>query len=376
MSIFTADRESVVTHLVFPLRGGSLAVLIVFALLFTLVKLASLFGIWLGFVLLVLLSGYAFRLLDSVAEGRPEPPVMEGELVSGATERRPIWLAFIVVTGYWLIQVLEKFAPEWLATVSAGLMFALVPAAIALLGLRHTNTVSVLNPLALMLTAREMGWYYLAALVTIVLALAVNAFAGSIPLAAPFVSFVQLYALLAVFSVTGGALYSRRHTLGTRTVKSPEQSEARRVKYETMDREQVLDEIYQFARVGQINKAYDHIRHEIANHPGGLPYHEAVFRSLSKWEDKTLALRVGQDLVSELVTGRRSGDAVDVTAQCLEWEPGFRLANAAEVIRLATAARQMGRPAIARQLLEDFESRYPDDPAREIAQRLREELRK
>ena len=223
--------------------------------------------------------------------------------------------------------------------------------------------VSVLNPVALMLTAREMGWYYFAALITIVLALALNAFAASLPLAAPFVSFVQLYAFLTVFSVTGGALYSRRHTLGTRTVKSPEQSEARRVRYETMDREQVLDEIYQFARGGQMNKAYDHIRHEIANNPGGLPFHEAVFRSLSNWADKTLALRVGQDLVSELVAGKRSGDAMKITEQCLMWEPGFRPERATDAIRMANEARLISRPAMARQLLQDFETRYPNDPA-------------
>ena len=375
MSKFTADRESVLAHLIFPLRGGSVLVLIVFSLLFTLVKLAGLFGIWLGFMLLVLLSGYAFRLMDSVAEGRREPPVMEGELVSGATERRPIWLTFIVVSGYWFVQALEKFAPWPLATVSAGLMFALVPAAIALLGLRQANPVSVLNPLALMSTAREMGWYYFAALITIVLALALNVFAASLPLAAPFVSFVQLYALFAVFSVTGGALYSQRHALGTRTVRSPEQSETRRVRDETTDREHVLDEIYRLARIGRMKEAYAHIRQEVANNAGGLPYHEAVFRSLGNWENKALALRVGQDLVSELIAGKRSGDAMKVTEQCLMWEPGFRPARAAEAIRLAKEARLVSRPAIARQLLQDFETCYPDDPALEIAQRLREELR-
>jgi hypothetical protein len=369
-----ADQESVLTHLAFPLRGGSLLVIIVFTPLLTLAYAAGLFGIWLGFVLIVLLSGYAFRLMDSVAEGRPEPPVMGAELLSGATERRPVWLGFTVVTAYWLVQALQTFAPGWLATATAVSMFALLPAAIALLGLRHADPYNVLNPVALVLTARELGSYYFAALLSIVMALALSKLASGITLATPIFLMVQLYALLVVFSVTGGALYSRRHALGTNTVRSPEQYDARLARDEERDRDVFLDEVYQLVRVERIRDAYQRLQQGLNEFAGDTPQQQSVFRSLGRWDDKSLALIFGRDLVSTLIENKQSGAALEIAERCLSWEPEFRPAHAAEAIRLANYARHSGHAGIGRQLLADFEMRYPNDPAREIALRLREEI--
>ena len=78
--------------------------------------------------------------------------------------------------------------------------------------------------------------------------------------------------------------------------------------------------------------------------------------------------------MSALVAGRHSDAAVEVTAQCMAWDSGFRPAAAAEAIRIAHQANYQGRVGIARRLLGGFEDRYPDDPAIQIAQSLRESI--
>ncbi len=367
------SRESLTSHLLFPLRGGSILVIIIFALLFSIVRLAGLFGLWLGFVLVVLLSGYAFRLMDSVSEGRKEPPVMGADLISGATETRPVWLGAAVLAGYGVIVVVSYLAPGW-ENAAALLLFALAPAAIALLGLRHTDPWNVINPVALLLTAREMGWYYFGSLVAIIAALLVRALIGTVTVATPVVLFVELYAMLVVFSVTGGALYARRHVLGTGTVNAPEQVEALRAKDEATVRENFLDEIYRLDRVGRHRDAYQLLRKEVDQQACGLPEQRAILQALGGWENKFVALHFGRDLVSALVAGRHSDAALEVAAQCMAWDSEFRPATAAEAIRLFHQARHHGRAGLARRLLEDFEERYPGDPATEIAISLRDSI--
>lgn len=374
MPLKVEGRESPIHHLTYPLRGSALWVLVVFAFLFTIVRAAGLFGLWLGLLLVYLFTGYAFRLLDSIAEGRREPPVMESGLVNVTSEPRRLWLTLMVAIGYWVVTLVDGTAPAWVTNLTALLLISLLPAVIGLLGLRRQGSLALFNPVALVLVAWEMGWYYFSSLAAVLLASALHFLVRGMQLFEPVALFVDLYAFLVVFSATGGALYSRRLEMGTPTVDSPEQQHERRTREENNDRDNFLDEAYRLTRGDRVRDAHALVRRELSGNNSGPDRHQAIFTALAKWESKRLALRVGRDLVSNLVEHRRSRDAVRVARQCVTWDPHFRPLRAAEAIRLANEARQVGDPALARRLLAGFESTYPGDPATAVAATLREEL--
>lgn len=364
---------SLIAYLSRPLRGGSLGVLVVFALLVSLALSAGLFGLWLLLLLAVALSAYAFRLLDGTAEGRREPPVMGVEHFNPVTERRPLWLLLACWLGYLSHEGVSAFAPGWAATLWAWLLATLLPAAIGILGLRTDQPAWILYPIALLRTAREMGPHYLMCLAALALGVVLYRYTEDANLIRPVAVFVQLYALFVVFSIVGGTLYNRRVELGTATVDSPEQRDARRDREEQRALNSFEDEIYRLTRAGELQRAYDAIGQRLAGADDRLGLQRMILEALLRWEDKRLALRVARDLVSELIAARQSGAALEITGRCLQCDPAFRPARAAEAIRLVNEARSRGRPGLARQLLSDFEEHYPGDPALPVALELRED---
>jgi len=184
-----------ISYLLLPLRGGALGVLVVFALLVSLALTAGLLGLWLLVLLAVALSAYAFRLLDGAAEGRRAPPVMGAELFNPVSEHRPLWLLLACSLGYLSHAGVSALAPGWPATLWAWLLVALLPAAIGVLGLRTDQPAWVLNPVALLSTAREMGLHYLACLAALVLGVVLYRATEDAGLIRPVAVFVQVYAI-------------------------------------------------------------------------------------------------------------------------------------------------------------------------------------
>lgn len=371
MTLINIDRDSPVSWLLFPLRGDALSVLVVFALLNVLADAAGLLGIWLKMILLVAIWAYAFRLLDSVAEGRHQPPEMSASTLNPVDERRPLWLLLVAGIGYGINAALGPSLPAAAGAALGYILLALLPAAIAILSLHDAAPTRILNPLDITRAVRGMGKYYLVCLLVLVLGVFLFRFAAVSPLLRPVSVFLQLYALLVVFSVIGGTLYLRRHELGTATVDSPEQRTARELLEQDKAHDEMIDEIYRLSRAGKLTAAYEQIKQQVTA-PGSPALQRArMFESLSRWDDKRLALRIGRELVGELIEIRRSGDALDVMTRCLEWDPTFRPSRAADAIRLVNEARDRGQVAVADTILTDFEASYPNDPAVSVARTLR-----
>jgi len=365
-----SDNDSPIIWILYPLRGAALGVLVVFALLATLGLAAGLLGVWLLLVLTIAISGYAFALLDAVAEGRRNAPEMTADMLSPWNERRSLWLVFVMASGIGIFQALTRITPPTFVEPIGFALLAMLPAVIATLGLESATPARVLNPIAVARAAWGMGGFYVVCLLALVVAGLLFAALGQSALMRPVSLFLQLYAWLMVFTVVGGTLYRRRHRLGTITMDSPEQRTERRLAAQRADLDRVLDEAYRLARTGRLDAAYSEIRSTYAL-DSETDKSGRLFDALSQWEDKRLALRIGREWISVLITERRSGAALDVTARCLEWDPTFRPARAAETIRLVNEARDRGQTAIADALLADFEIIYPDDPALSIARNLR-----
>ena len=119
-------------------------VLILFALLFSLVRMAGLFGDLAGFRSDRDAVGLRVPFDGQRVGGRREPPVMGADLISGATETRPVWLGAAVIAAYAVVIVVGHLAPGWETIGSSLLLFALLHVRRShLLGLRHDRTSSM-----------------------------------------------------------------------------------------------------------------------------------------------------------------------------------------------------------------------------------------
>jgi hypothetical protein len=351
----------------FPLRGGAPAVLIAGALLLWLASAAGAFGLWLALVVTMLLAGYAFALLDAAALGHGAAPQMSGKLLSPLHERRPLWLLLLLFVAFGALTAagLDLSPVGWVALAAL-----LLPAPIALLGLQRGHPVQVLNPLELGRSAVGLGRHYpLAVGLAAAIALLVRQ-----PLVAPWHGLrdlAALYGSFALFALIGRALRAP----GRPAAGGGDAALDRRALADERDarraRDRILEEVYGFVRAGRRQAGFDRIREYLQVQPAPIDEHRSLFEALVAWEDKDVALGVGQGLVSALVDARRSSEALDVAERCLNCSPDFRPARAAEAIRLVQAARSSGRMKLADRLLSDFEDRYPGDPATAIAAQLR-----
>src|SRR5262245_20739250 len=115
--------------LLVPYHLTSLIVIGVFALLFTILGAAGLYGL----ISSVLVQGwvlkYCYVIIEHLADGATEPPVMSTDMLS-PTEIRPWVQLGLIVIGVSAVSALSGNAQIVLAVV----LLALLPATVAVLG--------------------------------------------------------------------------------------------------------------------------------------------------------------------------------------------------------------------------------------------------
>ena len=80
---------AILRYLAIPLRMAPLLLIGTFSVLLVVAVKAGLFGIPLGLILLSWFSKYSFVLMDQLAEGVAEPPVLSIEMVNPLTRAAP-----------------------------------------------------------------------------------------------------------------------------------------------------------------------------------------------------------------------------------------------------------------------------------------------
>jgi hypothetical protein len=83
------------------------------------------------------------------------------------------------------------------------------------------------------------------------------------------------------------------------------------------------------------------------------------------------ANRLTQEFVARLLTLRLTGEALDAVTERLKLDASFRPKTANATLTVAQlATRGGGASRVARVLLKDFGTRFPDDPQVEAANAL------
>jgi hypothetical protein len=289
-------------------------------------------------------------------------------------EQRP--LAQVVILGliYAAVKFTETtwgFTPAALVAVLAAFAFS---ASVAVLGLER-NILLAIYPVAIARMIRGLGVVYLLVL------LVIGAYVVGIGMLVKWLSFMPLelalamFGILSIFSVLGGALYERRNELGIATRKSPERAEEQAREAELRRSHALVTEAYGQMRAGSHTKAWALLQDWLASRGHAISDYHWLCEHVAHWHDSRYSNRLTEDYVDKLLQLKDRGRALDVVRQRMDEDPSFRPKTAAATLSIAQLAAQGGGlPRIARMLVADFDTRFPDDPgvgaARALAERL------
>jgi hypothetical protein len=360
-------------HLLRPARAAPALLILVFSPLLAF----ALHGVLLGIPAVLILTSwffkYAYILFDHTVWGYEEPPTLDIQMLNPLNEQRP--LAQLLILGLILLAV--KFtAATWgpLPGLAAAALAAFAfPASVAVLGLQR-NILLAIYPVALARMIRGLGAAYLLVLAVI------GAYLAGIALLFKWVHFLPLelaltmFGILSVFTLLGGAVYERRNELDIETRRSPERTAAREKREEEQQNHAIVTEAYGHMRAGSHSKAWSVLQQWLASRGHLISDYEWLRERAVHWHDGRYANRLSEEYLERLITLKENGRALDVVKQRLAEDPAFRPRTASATLQLAQLAVQGGAPGVARMLLDDFATRFPNDPGLVAAQKLLQQL--
>jgi hypothetical protein len=371
--------------LTIPCRAITLLLIAIFASLVWLGLRGGAVGIPLIAIITSWVFKYAFALLDRVAEGGREPPVLAYEMLHPLTEQRPLatlgLLLLLLVASYWL----EQWTGAQGGTVVRVLILICVPAIIAVQGMSG-SFMSALDPsawLKLMLRLRVNYVFILIVAATFWLlarSIAPRTFdttsllGVSLPIAYIARIAILMYGWLALHAFIGATLFERRVDIGFEPNHSPEWVAAREQRERDKDTDLLVDRIFAQWRGGAHGNAWKTVEAHLQRSPDRMTELRMLFERIARWPDVRLGHLLANELLPNLLAGNRPGEALNIVRGRLQVDPEFRPLRGEDAIRMAELARDGGDRRTARLLLKDFSERYPAHPGGEIAARMQSEL--
>jgi hypothetical protein len=374
------SAAAIFRYLGIPLRMAPLLLIGTFSVLLIVAAKAGLFGIPLGLIILSWFTKYSFVLMDHLAEGVVEPPVLSIEMVNPLSEQRPMIMLLLTIGLFYASDAASYWVGKQGALVLLIAAGAILPAIVAVQGATGT-VVQSLNPRRVLgLIGRLRGDYVLIlgfiGLVWLFFRIVLESALGD---ALPLLLRIALlmYAWLAVFSLIGGVLFERRLELGLDDVHTPESATPAADDDETPDeraRDKEIDRIYAEWRGGAHANAWKSVLALVGASKDEVAELRWLYQRAAQWPDGRLAERLARELLPRLLAKRSTGEALDVARERLRKNPQFRPSGSADLLTLVHLARAAGDRATARLLLHDFAALYPGDPAQAVVDRLNTQL--
>lgn len=318
-----------VRYLLLPARPTVLMFIAALSLGFLLAEQAGLPGILLALVLLAWLFNYAYVLLEQIANGAREPPVLAIEMLNPANEQRPLLQLLIVLVVYGALRLLAHYLSPVLAVALEVLAFIALPASIGALGLGDSFWQAI-NPVVLWQIVQTLRLAYLGIVaVVLVDGLGLSLLAGRSVLPSWLLIPAAQFAWLSVFSLIGGNLAA----------------------------------------------AWQTIERELAVHDYAFEFYDWLLERLGKLDNPRLASRLAQDYITRALA-RDNARVTRLVQCCLAADPSFRPRSGAETLRVAELACLAGDRSTAQTLLIGFAEHFPGDIALAQAAAMAERLRR
>ncbi|HET9862508.1 MAG TPA: hypothetical protein VFP37_03635 [Steroidobacteraceae bacterium] len=326
-----------------PFSPTSLILAAAFAVLFTIFDLGGLYGLIASLIAQIWIVKYCYVLIEHLADGAGEPPVMSTDMLS-PFETRPWMQLAIVIGGALLCQAIGGKAGIALGVV----LILLLPASIAVLGMGEPVYQAV-NPLMLLRLVRGLGPWYLAILASIPVYLGILWLLDRAGLWALFTHAARILCEISFFGLIGGSLYLRRHQLGIEPSRSPERTAAREEAERVKLRARMLDEVFQQARIGKHVEATRPLARWLGGLDGETAARDARFvaSQVVGWDFIAGLNTIGSTLIRHLLRAGRPDAALAVFETLRQRAPTLTLDSPDDLRLLIEYAENAGRQQLA-----------------------------
>jgi hypothetical protein len=381
------STSSILRYLLLPATHFTVLVFTaVISLALTLTLHAGILGLGLSALLALWLFNYGFVLLESIANGAREPPVLAIETLNLANEWRPLVLLGVILLAMTALGGLVALASKALVGIALGIPFLVaLPAFIGALAV-GSSVRQALNPSALWHLARTLGLSYLVIIAVVLL----YGFVGWQLLRSDISGWAILgwtdngptggadqtlrlawvvFASLSLFTLIGGSLYEHRLELGHEAIDSPERRQARLQAEIDRDRARFMDRVQAQARGSNLAGAWATLERELSEQRHSFETYDWLLEALSARDDARLARRLAQEYLARAL-GRDNARATLIAQRGLQIDADFRPRSGAQCLRVAELLRLAGDRRSAQSLLHDFATHFPGDPSIADAQTL------
>jgi hypothetical protein len=336
--------------LLVPFRPTALLMVGVFTFLISLllwvVSFMQVMGLW-GLIAVFLLNTwvlkYCFVMIEQIADGATEPPVMDADMIS-PFETRPLTQTMVLIAGGTLC---------WKVGGNAGLVLAVLmlfafPAQVALVAMGD-NAFRALNPLAWVRVIRGLGPFYAMLLAVLAGFTVINWLAGrwidSIILRVA----LFLVSEVGFFGLIGSCIWLRRRQLGFEPSRSPERSAEREESARVKLRARMMDEVFEHARVGKYVDATAPLARWMRELDPDYATRDGlhVAEQALRWQLPLALNPIGSTLIRHLLRFGRPDAALAVYEMFRKRSPRFTMDSAADLRILAEYAESVGKDELA-----------------------------
>jgi pentatricopeptide repeat protein len=329
--------------LLVPFNTTCLILIGIVSVLITFFASAGLYGTLGLLILQVWIFKYCYVLIEHLANGRPDVPVLSTDTLSPLEIRPWVQTVIIIAAG----------ASCWYlggrAGIALGIVFAaLLPASIATLGVGERPWQAV-NPLTLFRVVRGLGPYYLALLAAMLLYLGISVLVARV---SPFIILaraVDLILEISFFALVGGAIWFRRRELGFEPERSPERAAARAEHERAKERAKMVDDVFQQVRIGKHVESTRPLADWLRNLDGDQASRDALYvaEQAVRWDFVAALNPIGSTLIRHLLRAGRPDSALAIYRLMRERTRTFTMDSADDLRNLADYADSLGLDELA-----------------------------
>jgi hypothetical protein len=332
--------------LLVPFHPTSLILVAIVATLLSFFGSAGMFGMLGSVILQIWVVKYGYALIEHIADGATEPPVMSMEMLS-PSEIRPWLQVGLIVLGVVACKAIGGDAGLALGAV----LILLLPASVAVLGLGEAYHQAV-NPLMLFRVIRGLGLYYFAILSSFPVYLGLMYVLTSLGIWNPLWYAAVLICEISFFSLIGGCLYLRRNQIGLEPSRSPERAAAREEREREQLRARMVDEVFQQVRIGKHVEASRPLARWLSGLDGETAARDArhIAGQMLGWGSDPALNTLGSTLVRHLLRAGRPDAALGTFEKLRQHAPAVTLDSADDLRALAEYADSIGRGELASSL--------------------------
>ncbi len=309
-------------ELAFPVRStAALVAVITFFVLFELINLAGLLGLWLALAV----APAFFRYLTMIGEARAkgidaEPPGIEYFTLVGNT-----WTFFPAVLfalfAFAAIRIADAFGVT--GVVIFGILAAAIyPATVSVLIITHSPVQSI-NPVAIyrLISLSGDGYWYAPSTLLLAYFVLTEIFDG---LPGPLTRLLAIYLLVATFAVCGAVTRKRRLIDEVDIPTAMEPDEIAVAEQLEQQRTSVLNHAYGFASRDNRKGGLDHVYKWLSEDPDPVAGWQWFFEHMLRWEVREPSLFFAQEYLRRLLAGGEQVNAVKLMLRCRMLDESWR----------------------------------------------------